>query len=190
MMSKVPPSCFCQRVSPFRFVATHSPVGLDSVPPNRLSMQDCCTEPSIPPSSVCSHTPSWFKDRFHENSPGVGLFCGEQRSHASSSWPDRSDAEFMASVHSPEVGFVASSGAVRICSSGFSSAGVSFLDSGVGVFFASVCVCVFLCGAAVSGLAVGVPHAVASRSNGMMLMAAMVLVLCMVDSCRWCCLPD
>lgn len=96
-MSKVPPSCFCQRVSPFRFVATHSPVGLDSVPPNRLSMQDCCTEPSIPPSSVCSHTPSWFKDRFHENSPGVGLFCGEQRSHASSSWPDRSDAEFLTS---------------------------------------------------------------------------------------------
>lgn len=39
------------------------------------------------------------------------------------------------SVHSPEVGSVAGSGAVGVCSSGFSSAGVSFLGSGAGFFF-------------------------------------------------------
>ena len=72
----------------------------------------------------------------------------------------------MVSVHSPEVGSVAGSGAVGVCSSGFSSAGVSFLGSGAGFFSVFVCVCVFVCGAADSGLAVGVPHAVASRSNG------------------------
>jgi hypothetical protein len=38
-------------------------------------------------------------------------------------------------------------------------------------------------------LAVGVPHAVASRSNGMMLVAVMVLVLVMAGSRRWCCFP-
>lgn len=93
------------------------------------------------------------------------------------------------SVHSPEVGSVAGSGAVGVCSSGLSSAGVSFLGSGAGFFSVFVCVCVFVCGAADSGLAVGVPHAVASRSNGMMLVAVMVLVLVMAGSRRWCCFP-
>ncbi len=78
---------------------------------------------------------------------------------------------------------MAGSGAVGVCSSGFSSAGVSFLGSGAGFFS------VFVCGAADSGLAVGVPHAVASRSNGMMLVAVMVLVLVMAGSRRWCCFP-
>lgn len=43
---------------------------------------------------------------------------------------------------------MAGSGAVGVCSSGFSSAGVSFLGSGAGFFSVFVCVCVFVCGAA------------------------------------------
>lgn len=79
---------------------------------------------------------------------------------------------------------MAGSGAVGVCSSGFSSVGVSFLGSGAGFFSVSVCVSVF--GAAVFGVFVGFPHAVANRSNGTMPMAAIVL-LCMVRSRRWRC---